>query len=606
MKGRDEQSQHQDIWLLEIWPRTIAPVLVAMAQARSERSLGAMYSLRPSLCDVTLVSDDGLKIDAHRIVLASALNYFSAMFIGSGDVSSCSGSLTYRESDLSEIAIKNIEGPALNQIVRWCYLGSVEPNEDNVQQLLSGAKMLDAADIVATCSEYIRGQLHPENALGIYNFAEILDCVDLKKYTFEYIHNNFVAIAASDEFMQLSEERLVEIISSDFIDTGEGGEQAVLSALAAWIEHNPTERKERLSLLIQHIRFPRLNQEALIGIEDQYPLLKCDAACKDLLIEAMKYHLCKGQLTGNTSTTTNARYRMRAPIGRPKCLVVVGGQAPKAIRQCEFFDFSSERWYELRSELPTRRCRAGLAVLNNLIYAIGGFNGSLRVRTVDAYDPQANQWISCPPMEARRSTLGVGVLNGKIYAVGGFDGSSGLSTSEVFCPANSCWNYIAPMSTKRSSVGVATLNNCLYAVGGYDGASRQCLSSVEYYDPIADTWSLTTEMSQRRSGAGVGVLDNKLFVFGGHDGPAVRKSVECFDPVANSWLQCADMIVARRNAGVIAKDGLLYICGGDDGQSNLSSVEIYNPKMNSWSFLPQHMSIGRSYAGVCIIDKFWS
>lgn len=90
------------------------------------------------------------------------------------------------------------------------------------------------------------------------------------------------------------------------------------------------------------------------------------------------------------------------------------------------------------------------------------------------------------------------------------------------------------------------------------------------------------------------------------DGPAIRKSVECYDPVTNSWLQCADMIVARRNAGVVARDGLLYVVGGDDGQSNLSSVEIYNPKLNSWSFLKQYMSIGRSYAGVCMIDKFWT
>lgn len=31
--------------------------------------------------------------------------------------------------------------------------------------------------------------------------------------------------------------------------------------------------------------------------------------------------------------------------------------------------------------------RAGLAVLNDKVYAVGGFNGSLRVKTVDLYDP---------------------------------------------------------------------------------------------------------------------------------------------------------------------------------------------------------------------------
>lgn len=55
--------------------------------------------------------------------------------------------------------------------------------------------------------------------------------------------------------------------------------------------------------------------------------------------------------------------------------------------------------------------------------------------------------------------------------------------------------------------------------------------------------------------------------------------------------------------GVVALNGHLYVVGGDDGTSNLASVEVYNPKTNTWSMLPASMSIGRSYAGVVIIDK---
>ena len=55
--------------------------------------------------------------------------------------------------------------------------------------------------------------------------------------------------------------------------------------------------------------------------------------------------------------------------------------------------------------------------------------------------------------------------------------------------------------------------------------------------------------------------------------------------------------------GVIAVDGLLYVVGGDDGSSNLSSVEVYCPKTDAWSMLSSFMTIGRSYAGVAIIDK---
>jgi len=61
--------------------------------------------------------------------------------------------------------------------------------------------------------------------------------------------------------------------------------------------------------------------------------------------------------------------------------------------------------------------RAGLAIIGGRVYAVGGFNGSLRVRTVDVYDAASDSWTSCASMEARRSTLGVAVLNNCIYAV---------------------------------------------------------------------------------------------------------------------------------------------------------------------------------------------
>ena len=71
-------------------------------------------------------------------------------------------------------------------------------------------------------------------------------------------------------------------------------------------------------------------------------------------------------------------------------------------------------------------------MINGLVYAVGGFNGSLRVRTVDVYDPTKDVWSCVTTMEARRSTLGTAVLNGLIYAVGGFDGSSGQLVSWLY------------------------------------------------------------------------------------------------------------------------------------------------------------------------------
>lgn len=44
-------------------------------------------------------------------------------------------------------------------------------------------------------------------------------------------------------------------------------------------------------------------------------------------------------------------------------MIVVGGQAPKAIRSVECYDFQEDRWYQV-ADLPSRRCRAGQFVFS--------------------------------------------------------------------------------------------------------------------------------------------------------------------------------------------------------------------------------------------------
>lgn len=74
---------------------------------------------------------------------------------------------------------------------------------------------------------------------------------------------------------------------------------------------------------------------------------------------------------------------------------------------------------------------AGVVFMAGCVYAVGGFNGSLRVRTVDVYDGVKDQWTSIASMQERRSTLGAAVLGDLLYAVGGFDGSTGTATQGV-------------------------------------------------------------------------------------------------------------------------------------------------------------------------------
>ncbi|MGH0158559.1 UNVERIFIED_CONTAM: hypothetical protein FKN15_036271, partial [Acipenser sinensis] len=488
---------------------------------------------------------------------------------------------------------------------------------------------------------------------------------------YEANEQHFAEVVQSEEFLNLGIEQVYSLIASDKLTIP--SEEKVFEAVIAWVNHDKEVRQEHMSHLMEHVRLPLLSREYLVQRVEEESLVKNSSACKDYLIEAMKYHLlpadqrsmmktirtrmrtpinlpkvmvvvggqapkairsvecydfkeerwyqvaelpsrrCRSDYlieamkyhllpADQRSMMKTIRTRMRTPINLPKVMVVVGGQAPKAIRSVECYDFKEERWYQV-AELPSRRCRSGVVCMGGFVYAVGGFNGSLRVRTVDSYDPVKDQWTCVASMQNRRSTLGAAVLNGLLYAVGGFDGSTGLSTVEAYNAKKNEWFLIVPMNTRRSSVGVGVVGGLLYAVGGYDGASRQCLSTVEAYHPNANEWNYVAEMSTRRSGAGVGVLKGLLYAVGGHDGPLVRKSCEVYDPATNTWKQVADMNMCRRNAGVCAVSNLLYVVGGDDGSCNLSSVEYYNPSADKWTLLPACMSTGRSYA---VILEEWA
>uniref|UniRef100_A0A1B0DHB6 Uncharacterized protein n=1 Tax=Phlebotomus papatasi TaxID=29031 RepID=A0A1B0DHB6_PHLPP len=333
------------------------------------------------------------------MVLASCSPYFYAMFTG------------FEESRQDRITLQGVDFHALQLLIEYVYTSVVEVTEENVQVLLTAANLLQLNDVRDACCDYLQSQLDPSNCLGIRDFADMHGCIELLNHADAYVEQHFAEVVQFDEFLNLTHEQVVNLISSDRISVP--SEEKVFECVVAWINYDVTMRQQYLAALMEYVRLPLLSQEYLVQRVEKEPLLKGDIQCKDYLIEALKYHLLKGEIKASFKTP---RTIPRQPVGLPKVLLVIGGQAPKAIRSVECYDLREEKWYQA-AEMPTRRCRAGLAVLGDRVYAVGGFNGSLRVRTVDVYDPSTDSWSTCNSMEARRSTLGVAVLNGFIYAV---------------------------------------------------------------------------------------------------------------------------------------------------------------------------------------------
>ena len=61
---------------------------------------------------------------------------------------------------------------------------------------------------------------------------------------------------------------------------------------------------------------------------------------------------------------------------------------------------------------------------------VGGWCSGDAISSVERYDPQSSEWRMVAPMSKRRCGVGVAVLNDLLYAVGGHDGQSYLNSIE--------------------------------------------------------------------------------------------------------------------------------------------------------------------------------
>lgn len=154
--------------------------------------------------------------------------------------------------------------------------------------------------------------------------------------------------------------------------------------------------------------------------------------------------------------------------------------------------------------MHAKRLGVGVVVVNRLLYAVGGFNGTERLASVECYHPENNAWSFVPSMTCGRSGAGVAAINQYIYVVGGFDGTRQLSSVERYDTENQIWEHIAPIKIARSALSLTSLDGKLYAIGGFDGTNF--LSIVEVYDPKTNTWEQGTPLSSGRSGHASAVI----------------------------------------------------------------------------------------------------
>lgn len=63
-----------------------------------------------------------------------------------------------------------INPQVLDQLMEFIYSGEIHIDQNNVQELIVAADMLELNEVVHGCTQYLKKELHPSNAIGIYRY----------------------------------------------------------------------------------------------------------------------------------------------------------------------------------------------------------------------------------------------------------------------------------------------------------------------------------------------------------------------------------------------------------------------------------------------------
>jgi len=283
---------------------------------------------------------------------------------------------------------------------------------------------------------------------------------------------------------------------------------------------------------------------------------------------------------------------------------------------------AAENSWTTKAPMPTARGGLGVAVVNGMIYAIGGSNNNTQLAVNEEYNPVTDTWTTKSPMPTARSGFAIAVYQNKIYCIGGTTGDSNnfvsgfTSVNEVYDPATDKWDTKASMPTPRADLCANVVNGKIYCIGGkkYWGIDPfyQELNVTEVYDPVRNFWSTKSPMPIPVLGSASAVVDGKIYVIGGsrhfQQGweLATVGSNQVYDPEDDAWSTRASLPTTESYAAAEATSGVtapkrIYLVGGASQTSYSDVTYVYDSKGDVWG-TGAAMPTPRVYLAVAVVD----
>ncbi|CAO2633126.1 Kelch-like protein 40 [Lemmus lemmus] len=506
----------------------------------------------------------------HRLVLAACSPYFRARFLAEPDRA-------------GELRLEEVSPDVVSQVLHYLYTSEIALDEANVQDLFAAAHRFQIPSIFTICVSFLQKRLCLANCLAVFRLGLLLDCARLAVSARDFICSRFPLVARDNDFLGLSADELIAIISSDGLNVEK--EEAVFEAVMRWAGSGDTEaqaeRQRALPTVFESIRCRLLPRAFLESRVERHPLVR---AQPELL---RKVQMVKDAHEGRLTTLRKKKKEKGAADDKAGDDEerVLPGILNDTLRFGMFlqdlifmiseegavaYDPAANECYcaSLSTQIPKNH--VSLVTKENQIFVAGGlfYNEDNKEDPMSAYflqfDHLDSEWLGMPPLPSPRCLFGLGEALNAIYVVGGRelkDSEDSLDSVLCYDRLSFKWGESDPLPYAVYGHTVLSHMDLVYVIGG-KGKDRKCLNTMCVYDPKKFEWKELAPMQTARSLFGATVHDGRIFVAAGVTDTGLTSSVEVYSIADNKWSSFEAFPQERSSLSLVSLAGTLYALGG--------------------------------------------
>ena len=487
-----------------------------------------------AFCDVTLLSTGDRSISCHKNILAAASPYFKGLFTSD-----------MREKNEKTVDFSFVKPEVADDIVRYMYTGKICITEEKNFALLECGDFLLISQLKEKIGRYLEGTLALSNCLSVCTTAKQYNCEGLQQTAEEFIYQNFSHVSKCQEFLELGEEDMRSLLSSDDIVASEAH---VLEALIAWYRHDNENRKEVLKSLFSLIRLEAIPSGYMEKIADRYRL---DIFQGFLRKKSDDYYPFPRSKVNSKSKITKPPWMLwhgesLEIVAKHYNLALFGVTTDRLA--CYWLPFGCAWSYVM--SIPGMHFDPGytnwpkMLFTDNTIYVptssntLGYWKDPMERRCFDIHrNDKTAKTSSEMPLQGLQQ-FAAAVVGDFVYITGGTDWTERVEGAvQRYDLKKDKWELVSSLREPRFfHAAVGLRRRYLYVLGGVNTIPAGYwveMSSVEKYDSHTDTWTQAAPMKKARHGASAFVLHEKIFVAGGEG--SKNKPCEIYDPISDEW-----------------------------------------------------------------------